>query len=448
MKKLISLLLVIFMCFSAIMTFVACDTEEANEGNTTNKVETPTEAPTKVPENEETTAKEAVSEENTTEEATTEEATSEETTTEEATTESVRKLTQEEWYALANPELYMNHTIRTTQIDRFFKTVAITKLVDEHVYIEYTTFNHNSGESGYDRGDASLSHIDKTTIIPDLKDYTKIEYDATRGVYYYIEPFEIVDISNPEYPMTITYTKYEWTIKDGRIHMIYNEFWYMDNSFGKIEASQTVEYYDYGTTIAPWEPKHPENPGGSPAIEMTEEIWLEAFALDVDYLQVSMRLYENGNEIYFAASNRAQDIIQIVDSDFSRMAIDYMVKVDGGWYFYNDETESPDFNADRVYYKWLKTPADCHGDDEFEQTKNSPRDMISVFANKFDAFSYSDDKGGYYASSIENYTNVVIIFENNKIVQISYGDEEQKIVFEFAYDEFSIFLPDATEVDR
>lgn len=440
MKRILSLLIAIFMCISAMTTFVACDTEEANEDSTTNKLETPTEAPTKAPENEETTTKEAVSEENTTEE----------TTTEEATTEGVRKLTEEEWYALANPELYMNHTVCTTQIDRFFKTVSIMKLVDEYMYISYTTYDQNTGKSNTNTGDAPLSHLNETVIVPDLKDYTKIEYDAARGVYYYTEPLEITDISNPESPLTITYTTYEWTIKDGRIHKIYNEFWYMDNYYGKIEATQTSEYYDYGTTVAPWTPNNPSNPSNpSTAPSITEEVWIEAFALDVDYLQVSMELYNGDICVAQAASNRARDVIQIVDCDFERMAIDYMVKINGGWYYYNDETESPDFNAERVYKKWFLTPEDCHGDDEFENTKNSPRDMISVFADKFDAFLYSEDKGGYFAPSVYNsYTDVLVIFDGTNIQQITYTVDEYKYVIEFSYEEFAIFLPDATEVER
>ena len=455
MKKLISLLLVVFMCLSAIMAFVACDTEEANEGSTTNKVETPTEAPTKAPENEETTSKEAASEENTTEETTTEETTTEEATTEETTTvapESV-KLTEEEWYALANLELYTNFTIITTQIDNFYKTVSTTKVVDGHVFVSYTTYNQSTGETNTNSGDASLEHVDKTTLTPDLKDYSKIEYDAERGVYYYTEPIEITDVSNPNSPLTITYTKYEWTVKDGRIHKIYNEFWYMDSYYGKISATQTSEYFNYGTTVAPdmpdvpGDPDNPDNDSTAPSI--TEEVWIEAFALDVDYLQVSMELYNGDICVAQAASNRARDVMQIVDSNFERMAIDYMLKINDGWYYYNDETESPDFYAERVYKKWFLTPEDCHGDDEFENTKNSPRDMISVFADKFDAFSYNEDKGGYFAPSVYNsFADVLVIFDRTNIQQITYTVDEYKYVIEFSYEEFAIFLPDATEVER
>ena len=450
MKKLISLLLVVFMCFSAMTTFVACDTEEANEGSTTNNVETPTEAPTKAPENEETTTKEAVSEENTTEETTTEETTTEEATTEETTDAS---LTETEWYALADPTLYTNFTIITTQIDKYFKTVAETKVVDGYVYVFYTLYDWNSDKTSTNSGKNSIDNVQKEALLPDMKDFGKIKYDAARDVYYYTEPIEVIDNSNPNDPRTITFSKYEWTVKDGRIHKIYNEFWYIDSHDGRIDATQTSEYFNYGTTVAPDMPDGPGDPDNpdsdSTAPSITEEAWIEAFALDVDYLQVSMELYNGDICVAQAASNRARDVIQTVDCDFERMAIDYMLKINGGWYYYNDETESPDFNAERDYKKWFLTPEDCHGDDEFENTKNSPRDMISVFADKFDAFLYSEDKGGYFAPSIYNsYTDVLVIFDGTNIQQITYTVDEYKYVIEFSYEEFAIFLPDATEVKR
>ena len=453
MKKLISILLVLCMCASAL-ALASCDLEDESTEDTTTKAEETTkeEKTTKADasDDEETTTKDSATEENTTEESTTEETTTEETTTEETTTESTVsiKLTEEEWYALANLELYTNFTIITTQIDNFYKTVSTTKIVDGHVFLSYTTYDQSTGATNTNSGDASLEHVDKTTLTPDLKDYSKIEYDAERGVYYYTEPIEITDVSNPNSPLTITYTKYEWTLKDGKIHTIYNEFWYTDAYYGKITATQTAEYKDYGTTVAPYNPADKPTP---PEVknEITAEEWENAFALDVDYLQVSMELYNGDICVAQAASNRARDVIQIVDSDFERMAIDYMLKINGGWYYYNDETESPDFNAERDYKKWFLTPEDCHGDDEFENTKNSPRDMISVFADKFDTFSYSEDKGGYFAPSVYNsYTNVLVIFEETNIQQITYTVDEYKYVIEFSYEEFAIFLPDATEVER
>ena len=218
------------MCASAL-ALASCDLGDGTvEDDTTAKTEEPTKKEEKTTkadasEDEETTTKDSATEENTTEESTTEESTTEENTTE--STVGV-KLTEEEWYALANLELYSNFTIITTQIDNFYNTVSETKVVDGHVFLSYTTYNQSTGATNTNSGDASLEHVDKTTLTPDLKDYSKIEYDAERGVYYYTEPIEITDVSNPNSPLTITYTKYEWTLKDGKIHTIYHEFWYTD----------------------------------------------------------------------------------------------------------------------------------------------------------------------------------------------------------------------------
>ncbi len=341
--------------------------EDNNENNTTEKIEAPT--------RDEDDTKKNKGESKTTEKST-DDSEDEENTTEDATTEGTTDapLTETEWYALADPTLYTNFTIITTQIDKYFKTVAETKVVDGYVYVFYTLYDWNSDNTSTNSGKNSIDNVQKETLLPDMKDFGKIKYDAARGVYYYTEPIEVIDNSNPNDPRTITFTKYEWTVKDGRIHKIYNEFWYIDSHDGRIDATQTSEYFNYGTTVAPDMPDVPGDPDNpdidSTAPSITEEVWIEAFALDVDYLQVSMELYNGDICVAQAASNRARDVMQIVDSDFERMAIDYMLKINGGWYYYNDETESPDFYAERVYKKWFLTPEDCHGDDEFENTKN------------------------------------------------------------------------------
>lgn len=435
MKKLISILLVICMCATIGINFISCDTENTqDEGTTTDN---------KVNNSEETTTKGPSSEEKTTDESTSEDTTTEDTTH--------TQLTENEWYALADPALYTNFTVIATQVDKYFKTVSETRVVDGYVYVSYTLYDWNSDKTYTNSGKNSIENVEKATLLPDMKDFSKIEYDAANGVYKYIEPIEVIDNSNPDNPLTITFTKYEWTINDGRIHKIYSEFWYLDSHDGRIEASQTAEYLNYGTTVAPNMPDNPSNPGGSVEPSITEEIWEEAFSLDASYLQVNANAYMGESLIMRAASNRAQDVIQIIDCDFggNRMAIDYMEKVDGGWYYYNDCTESIDIDAERVYKKWFQTPEDCHGDDEFENTKNSPKNMISMFADKFDSFSYNEDKGGYFASSIDStYNNVLVIFEGEKLQKITYSEDEYVYEFEFAFGEFNIFLPEATEVER
>ena len=129
-----------------------------------------------------------------------------------------------------------------------------------------------------------------------------------------------------------------------------------------------------------------------------------------------------------------------------------MEKVSGGWYYYNDITEANNINASRKYEKWYLTPEDCHGDDEFEMTRNSPKYMIAAFKDAFNSFSYDNAKGGYFASAItlENaeYTNITVIFDKNKLEKVVYTRYGETYELTFSYDSTPITLPEATEVEK
>ena len=181
---------------------------------------------------------------------------------------------------------------------------------------------------------------------------------------------------------------------------------------------------------------------------VTKEEWETAFAFDCAFLQRKMNGYEDSTHIVYAESNIAYTKIKMIEyyPDDQIMAIDYMEKVDGGWYCYNDETQSGDIDAVREYTKQYQTPEDCHGDDEFESTKNAPKNSVSQFAECFEQFKYDDDKNAYVADSIDSeYSNITISFNQGKIHKVCYTDKWYTYEIEFNYDEIEIVLPEVTE---
>jgi hypothetical protein len=138
--------------------------------------------------------------------------------------------------------------------------------------------------------------------------------------------------------------------------------------------------------------------------------------------------------------NKIQMIEKDVDGSY---AIDYMEKVEGGHYYYNDKTESSDLNATREYEKKFVTLADTHGDDEFEDTKNGPLDLMEPFAELYDSFNYDEAKGCYTVEIVEDGQTIsaVAYLIDGKLVNLTYSIGQYTYNVEMSYDNVSITLP-------
>ena len=157
-------------------------------------------------------------------------------------------VSEAEWLALTNPDLFKNVTATTTQIDRYFKTVSIVKIVDGRIYLSATLYDLKTNEVvDIQSGDLALTDAFYDTLIPDLKQYNNIEYDSERKVYCYTQNYE----ANISPDITATYTKSEWTLRDGKLWTAQSEFWYIDKTDGRVDCTIYTEYSDYGTTVAP-----------------------------------------------------------------------------------------------------------------------------------------------------------------------------------------------------
>lgn len=161
----------------------------------------------------------------------------------------VEPLTQEEWEALAQEDLFANVTIRTTQIDSYYKTVGETLVVDGYMYGRAWFYDLETDAlvNTQNWGKAELASL--SWVTPKLEDYAKIAYSDEKGVYYYTEE-KIIDVEDTPWH----YTVMEWTVSGGKIVDSYTEFWYMDEVNGvekKVTGSIRTEYSAYGTTVAP-----------------------------------------------------------------------------------------------------------------------------------------------------------------------------------------------------
>ena len=166
-------------------------------------------------------------------------------------------ITQVQWEDLTNPELFNNVTIITEQVDMYFRSVSEVRIVDDYFYLQGANYDLGTGalvgsQPWIKRNLADIMNSSMSnTVLPDLKNYEKIEYDSEKDLYCYTETFEITDVSVPDNPLTFTYTKWECTLKDGKVWKINSECWYIDDTDGRVDVAFSTEYKDYNTTVAP-----------------------------------------------------------------------------------------------------------------------------------------------------------------------------------------------------
>ncbi|MBQ2736879.1 MAG: hypothetical protein IJF26_05560 [Clostridia bacterium] len=161
-------------------------------------------------------------------------------------------VSKEEWDALANIDNYKNYTVTTTQIDIFFKSVSTTKIVDGYAYVSGTIYDLETNEVvGNQNGSMKLTDAYYKSLLPIVNNYDKVEYDRENDVYRYTEDFQVS--MDEDGSLMLTYTEFEWTLKDGKIWKTQSKAWYMDDTSGRVDLSLTQEYTNYGTTVAPEE---------------------------------------------------------------------------------------------------------------------------------------------------------------------------------------------------
>ena len=154
--------------------------------------------------------------------------------------------------ALANIDNYKNYTVTTTQIDIFFKSVSTTKIVDGYAYVSGTINDLETDEVvGNQNGSMKLTDAYYKSLLPIVNNYDKVEYDRENDVYRYTEDFQVS--MDEDGSLMLTYTEFEWTLKDGKIWKTQSKAWYMDDTSGRVDLSLTQEYTNYGTTVAPEE---------------------------------------------------------------------------------------------------------------------------------------------------------------------------------------------------
>ena len=159
-------------------------------------------------------------------------------------------LTEEDWKALENVELYTNVTLMITQIDDYFKTIGETRVVDGYIYGCATYYDLETGAVVGNDGWRKMQIVSESMMFaPVLESFDKIAYNAEKDVYYLTEE-KIEDMQGEEWH----YTTMEWKVADGMLVESYIEFWYMDTVNGesiKITGSSKTEFRNIGTTVAP-----------------------------------------------------------------------------------------------------------------------------------------------------------------------------------------------------
>ena len=189
------------------------------------------------------------------------------------------------------------------------------------------------------------------------------------------------------------------------------------------------------------EKKKDEPQESTPTI--TEDEWAAAFDITDSVFQCDMSLYYNDSLISNIKMDvNANKIKYIEKTAMGILAIDYLEKVDGGHYYYNDETESMDINAQREYTKRFVSLEDTEGEDEFESTKGGPKYVVGFLAEKFDSFSYNVGGGYYYAESIDGeYFNVIVYINDGKLISVCFSDGDSTITTTMSYENIDVVLP-------
>ena len=142
------------------------------------------------------------------------------------------KMTKEEWSAMTSPELFTNYTEKTTVTDQFSKTEVEYRVVDGVLlYTANVIYDPTTGEIQSEQP-WTLADYSVSLVWPQ---FNQLQYDKERDIYQYAE----------------NGTRREYTIKDGKIWKVYSEVSYTDETLGKIDATITTEYSNYGTTVAP-----------------------------------------------------------------------------------------------------------------------------------------------------------------------------------------------------
>lgn len=187
-----------------------------------------------------------------------------------------------------------------------------------------------------------------------------------------------------------------------------------------------------------------ENAGEVDGVAVTKDEWVTAFTFD--YSEYSCKIkytdIEEGASMYVEQTVQGNKIKMIEDVG-AAIAIDYMENAEGGHYYYNDEGEESDINAERTYTKRFVSFEDTHGDDEFEATKNGPKRMLSPFVDAYDLMEYDAEKGCYFISDLaDGIKNVSVYMLDGKISKVIYDTKYYSYEFEITYDNIEVILPE------
>ena len=108
----------------------------------------------------------------------------------------------------------------------------------------------------------------------------------------------------------------------------------------------------------------------TPRTTVTEDEWKTAMDFSAESYECTATMTASSGYSANMYIKVLADKIMQIERAADRMAVDYMEKAEGGYYYYNDETEALDENAERVYTRRFVSLEDTHGEDEFESNKN------------------------------------------------------------------------------
>lgn len=301
---------------------------------------------------------------------------------------------------------------------------------DREEYAEYTeavwlsTYNY-----------AAEGLIIDEVFLPGSFDYKSFSYDAKNGKYI----CEELDINYPEGTYYGTMADIEVTFVDGKLCWISYDF--LDKS-GEgeslaFEVKISCADEDVKITVPEFTPLASSDP------EISESEWKDLFSLDRNAYQLKVDYKENGEILATMAQDVYGDIIKTVEMSGGAIAIDYMEKAEGGYYYYNDETESGDINAARTYKKMFRSLEDTHGEDEFESNRTGPENMFKNFDECFSKFTYDSAKGCYFAEVIdEGITNVSVYVVDGNLARLVYNSGATAAYeIDITYEDTPIALP-------
>ena len=177
---------------------------------------------------------------------------------------------------------------------------------------------------------------------------------------------------------------------------------------------------------------------------VTKEEWEAAFAFNYDEYSCKIKYTDIEEDVsMYMEQTVSGNKIKMIEDVGTAIAVDYMENAEGGHYYYNDEGEENDINAVRRYTKRFVSFEDTHGEDEFAQTKNGPKGMLSPFVAAYDSMEFDAEKGCYYVAELaDGIKNVTVYMLDGKISKIIYDTTYYSYEFTITYDNIEVILPE------